>query len=152
LGLFFVEECRVAATALLESAALRHRRANRFESAGNGSAAERLRETARKHLHRILILHDVPELRPLAVRARLTLARLESAAGRPEKARKPLEEATDQVGEDSPWHDAVRAERRLLDGRRSEALHLLRRLANESEDREAREDARRRLRELGEAP
>ncbi|QNN22622.1 tetratricopeptide repeat protein [Planctomycetales bacterium ZRK34] len=150
-GLINANTSQVAATALFESALLRRAQADRLEAAGDKSGAEVQRDEARKRLHRVTILYDMPQLGDLPIRSYLALGRLEAAADHRDKARAAFDKVAERQGE-AAWNSAGKAEIQLLDGKRGDALFLLRKILKDAADSPAAAYARDRLIQLGETP
>lgn len=163
-GLINADASEVAATALYESALLRRDQAARLETAGDKPGAEAQRDEARKRLHRVTILYDMPQLGDLPIKAYLVLGRLEAAADHRDKARAAFDKVVDRQGASGAgeWATAAKAEIQLLDGKRGDGLFLLRKILKDSSDTAgspgapgipgAAAYARDRLAQLGETP
>ncbi|MDH3583239.1 MAG: tetratricopeptide repeat protein, partial [Phycisphaerae bacterium] len=150
-GLLQVRGSEVKATALLESAGLQADLAARYRKAGNVQAAETQWKEALNRLKRVTLLHDLPELEPVVLRALMMLGQIARERGDVERARLHYQRITKRSG-NTAWHEAGKAEFHLLDGRRGDAIVVLRRLASGGSDRLVVTHARRRLEQLGEKP
>lgn len=144
-GLINVRATAVAATALYESALLHRATGDRLAAAGYDEPADKQYAEARRRLNRLLILHDVPQLGTLPVKARIALGRIEQQTGRTDLARKRFTEAAEQTNHPA-WATIGKAELALLDGRRAEAIKLLGQVDKQAT--EAKADADERLAEL----
>lgn len=117
-GLLRADSSRVSATALIESAKLHLQEAERLQAAGtNTKAAEHVTE-AQRRLNRVVLLHDLPQLAPLPVQAKLLLARVEGSVGEQQRARDRLTAITQT---DDEWAALANAELHLLEGRKADA-------------------------------
>lgn len=150
-GLISAPASAIAAAALYESAMLRRDHAAALEKAGDQVKADAEREEARKRLHRVVILYDLPELAPLPVRAMMALGRMEADGGERDKARKTFESIT-QRADKSAWQTAAQAELLLVDGKRGDALFLMRKMLKDAPGDSAAAYVRERLGQLGETP
>jgi tetratricopeptide (TPR) repeat protein len=156
-GLLNASASEVAATALYESALIRREQSARLEAASDKPAAEAQRDEARKRLHRVTILYDMPQLGDLPIQAYLALGQLEAAADQRDKARAAFDKVAGRK-DAAAWNMAAKAEIQLLDGKRGDALFLLRKILKdasdtpESPDTPAAAYARDRLTQLGETP
>ncbi len=147
-GLIRVESSRIAATALLESARLYRKQARRYERAGEADRAKKYRKEAVRRLHRISILHDVPELKRLVQRSLIELAVLARAQDQTERAKKAVKQLIKGYP-NSAWADVARAELALLNGRRGEAKFLWKKLLKKTSADRVAEHVRQRLAEIG---
>ena len=147
--LFNVESSRVAATALLEAAELQLQQARDNSRSGNDLAASQQQHEARKLLSRVTILYNFPQLQPIPQRARLKMGLVAAQQDDIVQARRALRKLTDDHPK-SPWAGLGRAELALLDGRRGDALFLLRQIAQPGGDDLVSQYAQERLVDLEE--
>jgi len=147
-GLINVEASRIAATALLESAKIQLAAAEKLRQLAEERQAEEYRAEARRRLHRITILYDIPRLDPVPLEAMLRLGRLALDADEPVKARGYFQTVADR--DDAPaWNLLGRAEVALMEGRRADAEFLLKKVRQDHPRSEAADLAEQRRRELG---
>lgn len=147
-GLVRAEGSQVAATALYESASLHLKQAASLANAGADDQATPHRQEARRRLNRLIILHDVPQLQPLADRARVLLARTEMSLGMRDPAVRRLTEMVQRPN--GAWAQVAGAELLLIEGRTADARVLLKQTA-QGDDAQALA-AGKRLAELGPTP
>lgn len=148
-GLLVVEGTDTAAAAWYESAVLLLDRAATLRRAGDTEDADRARTEAVRRLNRVAIQFDLKQLEPLPTRALLTLGRLAIEDKANEKARGRFEAVTKRH-ETGPWHEAGKAELLLIDGKRGEAVFLVRKILKATDAKEAAAWAADRLKSLGE--
>ena len=139
----------MAATALWEAAELHLQQARDDLKSGNDLSASQQQHEARRLLSRVTILYNLPQLQPMPQRALLTLGLVASQQDDIGQARRALQQLTDEHPK-SPWADLGRAELALLDGRRGDALFLLRQFSQQDGDDLVAQYAQKRLVDLEE--
>lgn len=149
-GLINAKSSRVAATALFESALVYRELALRYQKQGNTDVAERLLKQSLKWLHRVDILYQMPELSPIPQRTLYALAQTHEMRNEPEKTKKYYERlAKDYPGDD--YGQLGKAHMMNLEGKRSQAVFLLRTINEKTKDDQVREHAQDALRRFGES-